>query len=397
MRTHIARLICGFALTAGASFGTGSLPGSMAPAAAQDLPCVLPEPADAPEEVPDLGPLHDLATGAGTTVAVIDTGVTPHPQLSQLVPGADFVTPAAPHPLHDCDGHGTVVAGIIGGADYGVAPDARIVAIRQTSGHFRIDPDDSGSAGSLASLADAIHDALNHQADVINISVVSCVSPSTRVDDAILRDALARAEDAGAVVVAAAGNITDDCPDGSFVYPAHLPTVVAVAARDGDYTLANYSVTTPEDQPAVSAIGMPEAALSPTGEGFAAGIYPRAQAGLEVFAGTSFAAPVISGTAALLQERFPEESPAQLRQRLIRAAEPADGFIDPYQAISSAGPAKVTAPSEHPVQVQHTEALESFAAHRAIWLNVSVGLFVAILLLVIGLRQRSARTVREAD
>ncbi|WP_394281349.1 S8 family serine peptidase [Corynebacterium sp.] len=389
MRPHVARLICAFALAVGTLFGTGAHPWSAAPAVAQDLPCVLPEPAEVPEERPDLGPLRDLATGAGTTVAVIDTGVTPHPQLSQLVPGADFVTPATPHPLHDCDGHGTVVAGIIGGADYGVAPDARIVAIRQTSGHFRIDPDDPGSAGSLASLAEAIHDALNHQADVINISVVSCISPSTRVDDAILRGALARAEDAGAVVVAAAGNITDDCPDGSFVYPAHLPTVVAVAARDGAYTLANYSVTTPEDQPAVSAIGMPEVALSPNGEGFAAGIYPRAQAGLEVFAGTSFAAPVISGTAALLQERFPEESPAQLRQRLIRAAEPAGGVIDPYQAISSAGPAQNAAPSEHPVQVQHTETLESFALHRATWLSVSISLFVALLVLVVGLSRRS--------
>ncbi|WP_257161914.1 S8 family serine peptidase [Corynebacterium cystitidis] len=360
---------------------------ALPPAAAQDVACVIPEPIDAPAVSSEVESLRHLATGAGTTVAVIDTGVAPHPQLQRLTPGADFVTPEHPNPLHDCDGHGTVVAGIIAGADHGIAPEARIVAIRQTSGHFRFNPEDPGSPGSLASLADAIHDAVNHNADVINISVVSCVPASARVDDQVLRDALARAEDAGAVVVAAAGNESEACPDGSFVYPAHLPTVVAVGARDGAYTLADYSVSVPDDQVAVSAAGIPHAALSPSGQGYAAGIYPREQSGLEQFVGTSFAAPVVSGTVALLHERFPQDSPAELRQRLYRAAEPTGGDLDPYQAVSSTGPAQAAAPKAHPAQVQMAEQPDSFAFRRATWLLTTIGGLLALLVLGIGIRR----------
>lgn len=78
--------------------------------------------------------------GGGITVAVIDTGVTPHPLLAgRLKSGGDYVD-AGGNGLEDCDGHGTQVAGIIAAkvADTsagfrGVAPDARILSIRQSS------------------------------------------------------------------------------------------------------------------------------------------------------------------------------------------------------------------------------------------------------------------------
>ena len=77
--------------------------------------------------------------GDGQTVAVIDTGVQPGPRLPDVQPGGDFVE--STDGLTDCDGHGTLVAGLIAGkpgADgfSGVAPNARILSIRQNSAAF---------------------------------------------------------------------------------------------------------------------------------------------------------------------------------------------------------------------------------------------------------------------
>jgi len=76
-------------------------------------------------------------------VAVIDTGVARHRLLPHLVPGGDYVSTG--DGTEDCDGHGTIVAGIIGAAPIdredgtfgGVAPDASVLSIRQSSNKFR--------------------------------------------------------------------------------------------------------------------------------------------------------------------------------------------------------------------------------------------------------------------
>ena len=95
-------------------------------ARAQDYACAAP--AHAPfAGAPDLQPLRQFATGAGVAVAVIDTGVAPSPELPHLRAGQDFVDPASPDPLFDCDSHGTVVAGIIAGQTIGVAPGASVI------------------------------------------------------------------------------------------------------------------------------------------------------------------------------------------------------------------------------------------------------------------------------
>lgn len=273
--------------------------------------------------------LHSFATGAGVKVAVIDTGVAAHPQL-RVSPGADFVTPEEPDPLRDCDLHGTVVAGVIAGRELGVAPDAEIYSIRQTSSHYRAPAPENGStdragSGTLASLAAAIDDAVSAGAQVINVSVVSCVPPqaATRVDRSALEAALQRAEGAGAVVVAASGNATaGGCEKDDVVFPAEAETVLAVGALSTPHDLAEYSITAP-----LSAEGSVPLALEPGGE-WATG---KADT---VFQGTSFAAPLVSGTLALLVQRYPGDSPAQLRQRIIDSAEPGHGVVDPLTAVT---------------------------------------------------------------
>lgn len=86
----------------------------------------------------DLERAWEFSRGAGQLVAVIDTGVEPHPRLPDLWAGGDYVA-AGGNGTEDCDVHGTVVAGIIGATKIdnqgfsGVAPEARILSIRQTS------------------------------------------------------------------------------------------------------------------------------------------------------------------------------------------------------------------------------------------------------------------------
>lgn len=310
------------------------LPGPVAAAREPDTACAVatrasegPQPSAQYSEY--RARLHSFATGAGVKVAVIDTGVAAHPQL-RVSPGADFVTPEEPDPLRDCDLHGTVVAGVIAGKELGVAPDAEIYSIRQTSSHYPAPASENGEAeragsGTLASLAAAIEDAVNANAKVINVSVVSCVPPdaAARVDRAGVDAALRRAEEAGAVVVAASGNATaGGCEKDDVVFPAESDTVLAVGALATPHELAEYSIAAP-----LSAEGSVPLALDPGG-GWATG------KGDVTFQGTSFAAPLVSGTLALLVQRYPGDSPAQLRQRIIDSAEPGHGVVDPLTAVT---------------------------------------------------------------
>ncbi|MFC5939611.1 S8 family serine peptidase [Corynebacterium choanae] len=283
--------------------------------------------------------VHQLATGEGIRIAIIDTGVTPHPGLATLEQGEDFLTGDDPaHAFIDCDAHGTIVAGIIGGLTTGedgrilttgIAPQATIRSFKQTAN--TLPPDTPG--GTLATLAAAIHAALDDKADVINISVVSCIpaAQGAHVDVAPLHEALARAEAQGTIVVAASGNSGGNCAPGAIVFPSHLPTVLSVQAlaENGEY--AAYSLPAP--YPSVSAPGWVPAGLSPTGEGLILGTGTIEQP--QPLFGTSYAAPWVSGVAALLKSRNPQLSPAAIREHLTHIADPTTGAIDPLQALSA--------------------------------------------------------------
>lgn len=355
------RLVWGMVLTTAVLLGSPL--SEMGPARAQDTGPGVVEPMDCPavspvdptlhpmdpELVDSLGKAHRIATGHDVTVAVIDTGVSPHPRLPAIHPGGDLVgahqQEGVPGELIDCDGHGTIVAGIIamrpdhgsgwpydgtGDTHIGLAPAANLIAIKQTSAFVRHSGDTG--VGTLGTLADSIHRALDQGAHIINISVVSCIPATHAHQGAIqpLEEALWRAEHQGVVVVAAAGNVGQDCPEGSTVYPAHAETVLAVSARFDPHTIASYSVAS--DQQLLSARGLIPLGLSPRGDGFASGMLTPS--GHSPFEGTSFAAPVVSGTAALLRQRHPHASPAEIRARILASVDPARGAVDPYRALT---------------------------------------------------------------
>lgn len=316
---------------------------------------------------------HQFATGAGVRVAVIDTGVFDHEQL-HVEPVADLVSPAENNPLLDCDGHGTIVAGIIGAEQSGVAPNSQILSIRQSSAHYSSrqpnntpgqqhapDAEEAELTGTLSSFAQAIHTALDHDAQVINASVVSCIPPehAEHLRTQALDDALARAEHQQVPVIAAAGNAGQGCERGSVVFPGNNETVITVGALASPHEHAEYSMPQPghptgtssggsEDagdaahnsggpnDVALSAPGRVSVGLSPNSQAWAAGIIRNGQpSGLR---GTSFAAPVVTGTVALLRERYPHASAAEIRALLAAASYPQHGFIDPVRVLTHPAP-----------------------------------------------------------
>lgn len=373
-------------------------------AAGQDIACALGAPADGMDPdggEPDsaLADLRGLATGAGVKVAVIDTGIARHPQLDQLSGGADFVAPEAPEPFRDCDAHGTAVAGIIAGNDRGLAPDAEVLSIRQSSAHYRSpsarqQPGDEAppGAGDLESLTRAIHNALDEKAQIINISVVSCVEPAVapRVDTRGIKEALRRAEQDKAVVVAAAGNMSHECPAGSTVYPAHFPTVLTVGARSDSHTVADYSLPVPDGATLLTAPGTVELALAPGVPGWATGKAGE-RGTVEPFTGTSFAAPVVSGTAALLRQRYPHASARQIREIIIASAEPRGGSVDPFRTVTHI--AREHSESPGPFHAAPVDAVQSATPARSAF-TIAFVLVAAVVAAAAGVLRRALADVR---
>src|ERR1700761_4220365 len=125
-------------------------------------------------------------------------GVAPNPRLPHLSAGGDYVS--AGDGTQDCDGHGTAVAGIIAATtaptdDFsGVAPDATIIGIRQSSRKFGPASDSAAVGfGDVDTMAQAVRTAADSGVSVINISSVACARAEAALDDRSLGAALSYA------------------------------------------------------------------------------------------------------------------------------------------------------------------------------------------------------------
>lgn len=247
-----------------------------------------------------LADLHAVATGRNVKVAVVDSRVdVTHPDLAgQVQLSRDFTLGQSGGPEH----HGTEVAGIIAAAAdnrlgiAGVAPDARLMALRACWQA----PASLDTVCDTVSLARAISFALEHGAQVINLSLSG---PSDLLLGRLIDAALAR----GVVVV---GAIDPAQPRGGF--PASHPGVVAVA---GDLTAAKGAggfVAPGHDIPTT---------------------LPGGRWGL--VNGNSFAAAHVSGLFALLRERSHGSGAP-----LILVAARAGGGIDAYASLRRAAPCR---------------------------------------------------------
>ena len=232
-----------------------------------------------------------VTTGSSSVkVAVIDTGVlTTHEDLAGKVTVVDMTDIIDADDNDDSVGHGTHVAGIIaatsdngkGGA--GIAPGVSILSIKALL-------EDGGDDSWIAI---AIGRAVEEGADIINMSLGSYHYSSTV--NASIQDALSH----GVTVIAAMGN------DGSnsMCYPAAYDGVIAVAAVNNDFRRASFS-----NYGSWADIAAPGVDIVST--------INVSDSSYELMDGTSMAAPVVSGVAALYLSKNPDITPAALEKKL---------------------------------------------------------------------------------
>lgn len=305
-----------------------------------------------------------FSTGSGVTVAVIDSGVdADHPQLhrpGKVLPGRDFYLKGTLPGNYDCISHGTGVAGIIaadglpGVGFAGVAPGARILPVRVSER----ETDNTGSTEEINPniLAKGIKYAVDARARVINLSLAGFR------DERPVRQAIAYAVAHDVVVVAAVGNGQGSDSGNLPAYPASYPGVIGVGAIDN----AGARVTASQVGPYVDLVAPGSSVLAPT-----------RVAGHAYADGTSFAAPFVAGTAALVRSAWPKLTAAQVAQRLMATADPARGgsgsqeygagIVDPYRAVTeglAVGAAKKLPAAHVPPPDEHELALAAWWQSR---------------------------------
>ncbi|GAA3461098.1 type VII secretion-associated serine protease mycosin [Saccharothrix longispora] len=333
---------------------------------------------------------HRFATGKDVVLAIIDTGVNAdHPRLAgRVVPGGDYVETER-RGVFDCDGHGTEVAGVAAASRddatgfVGAAPDAKVMAIRQTSDHYKFeDPakvDSRASAGKVDTLAKAIVVAASDGAKVINISLTACAPPSEpSTGERELQAAIKWAVDEkDVVIVTAAGNIAQDSgcqgqndnqnPQNVNVVaspPWYADDVLAVASMSENGAVSSFSVWGPWIS--VAAPGEDIVTLDPAGKGLTDAKTNPQSGQLSRIQGTSFASPYVAGVAALVRERFPDLKARQVMERIKATAQhPGNpsgrdhkvgyGMINPVAALTAELPGESgSAMSATPTQLMTT-------------------------------------------
>lgn len=269
------------------------------------------------------------ADGRNVTVAVLDSGVDgTHPDLAgQVLPGADFVDGEGDGRT-DKVGHGTTVAALIAGRDdgqgvVGIAPHAKILPVRV------LDRKNRYRDASL--VAKGLRWAVDHGATVVNMSLGGSLSSVE------LAEAIQYAYDNDVVIVACGGNVGG--PDREIWYPAREPGVIAVTGTASNGKFWKGSLAGAE-----SVLAAPAAKLT----GARPGGYWKVQ-------GTSFSAPLVSATAALVRSHWPDMNAPNVVNRLIRTARdlgPAGrdhqygyGMVDPVGALTN----PVTSVSTNPL------------------------------------------------
>jgi len=260
--------------------------------------------------------IHRLVRGANVAIAVIDSEIdVTHPDLEGAVTKR-FDAVGAPEKPH---AHGTGMAGAIAAHQrlLGTAPAARLLAVHAFSTTA------ATAESTTFNILKGINWSVQESVRIINMSFAGPRDPS-------LERALKATYDKGIVLIAAAGNAGPKSPP---LFPGAIPFVIAVTATDVDdklFTAANRGKYI-----SVAAPGVDILVPAPEGE-------------YQMTTGTSVAAAEVSGIVALLLERNPKLTPADIRRILTASAKrlaPGErdnnfgsGLIDPLKALQLADP-----------------------------------------------------------
>jgi hypothetical protein len=264
-------------------------------------------------------------TGKGVKIAVVDTGIdATHPDLQgRVIAAKDFGSDGNPA---DLNGHGTHVSGIAAGTGAasdgkygGVAPQAELINAKALSRY---------GSGTESGIMKAMDWAADQGARIVNMSLGGPPSDGT---DPMSREVNSISEKKNVLFVIAAGN---GGPARKVSTPAAADMSLAVGAVDKTAALAPFSSRGPR---------LNDMALKP--DIVAPGVQitaPRANPGsgnpYATYSGTSMAAPMVAGSAALVMQLHPSWSAAQVKQALMSAAAPLgpndqttlDGYVSPF-------------------------------------------------------------------
>ena len=242
--------------------------------------------------------------GQGVRVGVIDSGVNPHPDLSnRLLTGSNYMEDAKePEDTSDGYGHGTSVAGLIAGAGehgyIGTAPGAEIVPLKITD----------GKAIKVSAICRAIYGGIDdYDCDILNMSL------GVTGEFESLKEAVEYAESQNVLLVSAVGNNGRT----TAYYPASYETVIGVGAVDQEgyvSTRSNHNASV-----FLTAPGIEVRSLDASGS-------------YSLHTGTSFAVPQVTGAAAMLLSIDPALSPREVMDLLAGSANDrgAEGYDEYY-------------------------------------------------------------------
>lgn len=271
--------------------------------------------------------------GDGVSIAIIDTGVAPHYDLTRpfnrIVCFRDFINGRVLP--YDDDGHGTHVAGIALGNGYssgkyaGAAPKASLVSLKA------LDREGSGNISDILAAMQWVWD--NHHLyniRVVNLSLGISPSPQSQIDPLVLGANALVCQ--GICVVAAAGN--GGPGKGTITSPGTSPLVLTVGSCDDHYRMADFSSRGPTPtgfpKPEVLAPGIDVVSLS-----------AENLKGYLAQTGTSMSAPYVAGLAAGYFARHPQAHPLEVRSVLLTSSASA---VSPATAYSAAVSSEVASP-----------------------------------------------------
>ncbi|HEX6291485.1 MAG TPA: S8 family peptidase [Herpetosiphonaceae bacterium] len=241
-------------------------------------------------------------TGAGVHAYIIDTGIAQHTDFGTRRSTIGYTAIADGNGINDCNGHGTHVAGTVGGTIYGVAKSVTLHSVRV------LNCSGSGTISGVVAGVDYVR--LNAiKPAVANMSLGSAASTA-------LNSAVANLIGSGVFTAVAAGNNNADACNYS---PSGVATAYTVAASDKNDNRASFS------------------AYGPCIDGYAPGVLIKSDwlnNGVNTISGTSMASPHVAGCAAQYLQANPNVTPAQITTWLNNTATPSVIIGNPANTVN---------------------------------------------------------------